>query len=131
MSNVASENVFCGATFSAVPTFCRVAPRFYRQFHNAFVVRKHCAMWFHRNLGAPFGGLRVTPGWHLGLVLKGMFWQLCPDDVMRIPADRTHVDREIWRRTEKEKMDVATGRTRTSYELSCGAWHARERILNE
>ena len=50
---------------------------------------------------------------------------------MRIPADRTHVDREIWWRTEKEKMDVATGRAWTSYELSCGAWHARERILNE
>ena len=60
-----------------------------------------------------------------------MFWQLLSRWCMRIPADRSHVDREIWWRTKKEKMDVATGRTWTSYELSCGAWHGRERILNE
>ena len=28
-------------------------------------------------------------------------------------------------------MEVATGRTWTSYEWSQGAWHAREHVLNE
>ena len=62
----------------------------------------------------------MTPGWHLGSMLKGMIWQLCPDDVMWIPAGRTNVGSEIWWRTMKEKMDVATGRTWTSCEWICG-----------
>ena len=37
----------------------------------------------------------------------------------------------MWWRTKKVKMDVATSRTWTSYEWCCGAWHAREHILNE
>ena len=45
-------------------------------------------------------------------------------------ADRTNVDREIWWRAQKEKMEVATGRTWTSYEWSQGAWHATEYTLN-
>ena len=57
--------------------------------------------------------------------------QHCPDEVMRIPADRTNVEREIWSRTEKEEMDVTPGRTWTSYEWSCGAWHAREHLPKE
>ena len=64
-------------------------------------------------------------------MLKSMFWQLFPDDVMRIPADRTNVEREIWWRTKKEKLDMATSRPWISYEWSCGAWHAREHILKE
>ena len=42
-----------------------------------------------------------------------------------------HVNREIWWRAEKEKMEVATGRTWTRYGWSQGAWHAREYVLNE
>ena len=58
----------------------------------------------------------MTPGKLVGSVLKGMFWQLCPDEVVRIPASLTNVERDIWWKTKKEKMDVTTGSTRTSYE---------------
>ena len=64
-------------------------------------------------------------------MLKGMFWQICPDEVMVILADRTNVERENWWITKKEEMVVATGRTWTSYEWSCGAWHARKNRLKE
>ena len=33
---------------------------------------------------------------------------------------------EIWWRIKKEKIDVATGRTWTSFEWCQGAWHVRE-----
>ena len=39
--------------------------------------------------------------------------------------------REIWWRTEKEKMDVATGRTWTSYEWSRCAWLSIEHLQKE
>ena len=45
----------------------------------------------------------MTPGWHQGFSAPSMFWQLRPDDVMSIPADRNNVEREIWWRTKKEK----------------------------
>ena len=57
---------------------------------------------------------------------EGMFRQLFPGDVMDTPADYTPMWTEIWWRTIKEKIDVATGRTWTSFEWSQSAWHVRE-----
>ena len=120
--------MFCDTSLSVFLAFCQVAPSLCRPIHMALVYRaQHEAMWFFRNLGAPFwrswGDPRVAPRFLCSKVCLG---RLCPGDVMWIPADRTNVERENWLRTLKDEMDVATGRTWTSYEWSCGAWHARD-----
>ena len=113
-------------TFSipGFPAFCRAAPSLFSPIHTAlgaYLPQSGCTVW--RSSGDPSVAPRFSA--------QSMFWQLRPDDVVSLPADRTNVEREIWWRTKKEKMDVATGRTWTSYEWSCGAWQAREHILNE
>ena len=55
--------------------------------------RSRCSRW--RSWGDP----RVAPR----LVPKGVFRQLFPDEFMRIPADRTNVEREIWWKAQKGK----------------------------
>ena len=75
------------------------------------------AMWFCCNLGAFHGGLGVTPGRLQGFVLKGMFWQLCPDEATRIPADRTNVGEKFggelrkkrWKWQQAERGQVMNG----------------------
>ena len=124
--------MFCDTTFSAVPTFCRVATSLCRPIHIALDqrARSWCCV-VHRNLGAPNGGPRVTPGEAPRFrSQEACFGSFFSGDVTGTPADYAHVDREIWRRTEKERMDVATGRTWTSYGWS-QRWHAREYLLNE
>ena len=83
-------------------------------------VRKHCALecanivlWaFYRNLGASKGGLGVVPRRHRGLVgaqsnFFERFFQMLSWGSRKIVPMR----REMWWRTKKVKMDVATRRT--------------------
>ena len=85
-------------TFSipGFPAFCWAAPRLFSPIHvalGAYLPQSGCTVW--RSWGDPGVAPRFSA--------QSMFWQLCPDEVVSIPADRTNVEREIWWRTKKEK----------------------------
>ena len=119
--------MFCDATFSVVPTSCRIAPSLCSSSHMALDKRaqsrccvvppqSRCPIW--RSCGDP----REVPRFVLKRACSGSFFQVMSWEPRQIAPTWT----EIWWKTEKERMDVATGRTWTSCEWSERAGHARE-----
>ena len=81
-------------------------------------------MLFYRTLGV----LKEAVEWRQGLFSRGhvlaAFSRCCLGEPSKLhPCGQRNLVGNLGR------MDVATGRTRTSYEWSQGAWHKREHTL--